>query len=248
MRKLLVCQHVAFEILGTLNPLLKDAGFRIRYVNFGRHPDAQPSLDGYHGLVLLGGPMSVDDVEEHPHLPTEVELVRDAIDRGIPVLGICLGAQLIARALGSKVGPNPEKEIGWHEVSVTEEGRRDPLLRHFRPTERIFQWHSDTFTIPKGAVHLAASETCAAQAFRYRANVYAFQFHLEVEEALIHRWLRVPIHRRELESLAGKVDPEAIRAETGRRVEHSQSLSRQVFGEFIKLFPVTARRRMLRSR
>src|SRR5688572_32749167 len=100
MRKLLVLQHVAHEILGTLNPLLKRAGFRIRYVNFGRHPEAQPSLDGYHGLVVLGGPMSVYEDHRFPHLITEMKLIEDAMQRNLPVLGICLGAQLIARHWG----------------------------------------------------------------------------------------------------------------------------------------------------
>jgi GMP synthase (glutamine-hydrolysing) len=248
MRKLLVCQHVAFEILGTLNPLLKDAGFRIRYVNFGRHPAARPHLDGYHGLVILGGPMGVQQVHEHPHLPTEVALVRDAIDRNIPVLGICLGAQLIAQALGARVGPNREKEIGWYDVELAPAGKEDPLLRHFRPRERIFQWHSDTFTLPRGAVHLAASAACGNQAFRYRNNVYALQFHLEVDEALIERWLRVPIHREELRHLHGKIAPEDIRRETPQRIERTKQLSRQVFGAFIDLFGIGPKRRMLRSR
>src|SRR5215510_9030136 len=90
MRKLLVCQHVPHEILGTLNPLLKHAGFRIRYVNFGRHPDAQPSLDGYNGLVILGGPMSAYDDQRFVHLSTEMKLIEAAMQRNLPVLGICL--------------------------------------------------------------------------------------------------------------------------------------------------------------
>ena len=235
MRKLLVCQHVAFEILGTLNPLFKRSGFRIRYVNFGRHPDAQPHLDGYHALVLLGGPMSVDDVRSHPHLQTEIRLIEEAVERGIPTLGICLGAQLIAKALGAHVRRNREKEIGWHDVSVTRAAQHDPLLSHFRPTERIFQWHSDTFDIPRGAAHLAVSESCENQAFRYRHNVYGFQFHLEVDEPLIDRWLRVPVHRQELESLNGKIDPDGIRRETASRIDHVKKLSDRTFGEFARL-------------
>jgi GMP synthase (glutamine-hydrolysing) len=248
MPKLLVCQHVPFEILGTLNPLFKGAGFRIRYVNFGRDPQAQPSLDGYGGLVILGGPMSVYDTAAHPHLDTEVRLVGDALERGVPLLGICLGAQLIARALGADVRPNADKEIGWYDVRVTGAGGTDPLFRHFRDSERIFQWHSDTFDLPRGAVHLAASPACRNQAFRYGTNVYGLQFHLEADEHLIERWLRVPVHRQEIESLNGKIDPEAIRHETPRRIERLKQLSRTTFGEFVRLLGLPARRRLHPSR
>ena len=121
MKKLLVVQHVAHEILGTLNPLLKRAGFRIRYVNFARYPEAEPSLDGYDGLIILGGPMSVYDADRFVHLTTELKLIEHAMERELPILGICLGAQLIAKALGASVYPNEEKEIGWYDVSPRDE-------------------------------------------------------------------------------------------------------------------------------
>ena len=248
MKKLLVCQHVAHEILGTLNPLFKRAGFRIRYVNFERHPHSLPSIDGYHGLVLLGGPMSVHDGERHPHLDVEVELVQRALDRGIPVLGICLGAQLIARALGARVEPNHEKEIGWYDVTVTAEAREDPLLSHFEIPERIFQWHGDTFEIPRGAVHLATSSVCSNQAFRYGDNVYGLQFHLEVDLPLIERWLRVPENRREIELLDGRVDCERIQWDSARYLDRLHLLSERTFGAFIELFGPHRRRRALPSR
>lgn len=242
MPRILVFQHVAFELLGTLNPLFKSYGFRIRYVNYSRDPEATPTLDGYHGLVVLGGPMGVEDGAEHPHLETEKERILHAIEAGVPVLGICLGAQLIAHALGAQVGPNPRKEIGWYDVSLTEEGRKDPVMRHFAETERIFQWHGDTFEIPPGAVHLARSPDCENQAFRYGTNVYGFQFHLEVDERVIERWLAVPVHRREIESLNGQIDPEAIRAETPDRIARLKRLSDRTFGEFIRLFGNLRRR------
>lgn len=248
MRKLLVCQHVPFEILGTLDPKFRGAGFRIRYVNFGRHPDARPKLEPYKGLVVLGGPMNIDQVREHPHLPTEVELIREALERDIPVLGICLGAQLIAKALGAKVEPNGKAEIGWYDVSVTKEGHKDPLLHRFRPKERIFQWHGDRFDVPRGAVLLATSSTCKNQAFRYGKNVYALQFHLEVDEALIERWLRVPVHRQQLESLEGEISAEKIREETPAHIGRLHALSDAAFGAFIDLFRLPVKRRVLPSR
>jgi GMP synthase (glutamine-hydrolysing) len=248
MKKLLVCQHVAFEILGTLDPLLRGSGFRIRYVNFSRYPDAEPSVDGYHGVVVLGGPMSADETDAYPHLATEIRLIEDAIDKGLPVLGICLGAQLIARALGASVGRNHEKEIGWYDVSPTGAGEEDPVFSHFAPTEKIFQWHGDTFDIPSGGVHLASSPSCENQAFRYGENVYGFQFHLEVDEATIERWLNVPIHRAELAELEGRIDPDVIREQTPLHIDALKRLSDRTFGEFVKGFGHKKRVRMLPSR
>ena len=167
MRRLLVFQHVPHEILGTLDPLLRDHGFRIRYVNFGRHPDAVPNLDRYHGLIVLGGPMNCDQVARHRHLATEVAAIQTAIRDGKPVLGICLGSQLLARALGAPVMRHHTREIGWYDVAPTEHGLADPLFRHFRASEKIFQWHGDTFAIPHGAVHLATSPACANHIYNF---------------------------------------------------------------------------------
>ena len=251
MKRLLIFQHVPSEILGTLNSLLKDRGFRIRYVNFGRHPDARPVVDRYHGLIVLGGPMHVhdiDDVEHYPHLVTEVELIQQAIAKDIPVLGVCLGAQLIAKALGASVQPNQVKEIGWYKIFPTPAGTEDPLVQHFGTAEKIFQWYSDTFTLPEGAVHLASSPTCPHQAFRYGTNVYGFQFHLEVDEALIERWLSIPVYQQELSSLQGRITAESIRRETAAYIQQSRQLGDRVFHHFLDLFQLPPRREALASR
>lgn len=248
MPRLLVFQHVPHEILGTLNPLLKRAGFRIRYVNFGRHPDAEPSLDSYHGLVVLGGPMSVNDTADYPHLATEMRLIEEALRRDMPVLGICLGAQLIAKTLGSSVYKSREKEIGWYDVATTPKGSSDPLLTHFEPQEKIFQWHGDTFELPRGALHLASSSLCEQQAFRYGEKVYALQFHLEVDQPMIERWLNVPSNSEEIEQLGGKIDAETIRRETPDYIQRLKTLSDRTFGGFIKLFGFEKTRRGLMSR
>lgn len=166
MAKIIVFQHVPFEILGTMNPLFKQQAIRIKYVNFGRHPDSHPNILGYDGLVVLGGPMNVDEVEQYPHLDTEIKCIRQAMANNIPILGICLGAQLIAKANGAKVKKNIQKEIGWYDVTPTEAGELDPLIKHFNGSEKIFQWHGDTFELPENAVHLASSKLCNNQAFR----------------------------------------------------------------------------------
>lgn len=248
MRRILIFQHVPHEILGSFDPMLREAGYRLRYLNFGRQPDAVPDISSYHGLVVLGGPMNCDQTARHPHLAVEVAAIRKAIDSGMPVLGICLGAQLIARALGARVSPNPVKEIGWYDVTPTAAGMQDPLFRHFGGTRKIFQWHGDTFEIPAGAVHLASSTACSNQAFRYGDNVYALQFHLEVDEALISRWLHTPVMAREVDCLGPGHAPARIQAETGAHIDASLELGRSVFGEYLRIFHSRPRRIALSSR
>ncbi len=239
-RKILICQHVAYELLGTLNPLLKRNGFRIRYVNFGRHPHARPLMEDYDGLVVLGGPMNCDEVEKYPNLAYEVELIRKAIDQNKPVLGICLGAQLMARALGASVTANPEKEIGWYPLELNDQGRTDSLLQYLAPQHSslfpVFQWHGDTFDIPKGATALASSPLCRNQAFKYGDKAYALQFHLEVDEAMIYRWLTIENNQEELEFLKDKINPQVIRDQTPQFISGLMSHGEQVFKAWMSLF------------
>ncbi len=248
MRKLLVYQHVPFEPLGTLDAQFRAAGFRIRYVNFSRLVEASPDVGRYHGLVVLGGPMSVNELDRYPHLSVEIESIRQAVDAGIPVLGICLGAQLIASALGARIRRNPVKEIGWFEVSPTPAGMEDALFSKFDGTEKIFQWHGDTFALPHGAQHLAESDACANQAFRVGERVYGVQFHLEADQALIRRWLTTSVHVRELAKIGSSVDPSRILADTTRYIDRATDLSKAFFGEFIERFYSRRRRVALPSR
>lgn len=247
-RKVLVFQHVPFEPLGTLNNMLKSAGFRIRYVNFSRDPHAHPEIGKYAGLIVLGGPMNVDQINSYPNLRREVSYIRKAIKFNIPVLGICLGAQLVAKALGASVKKNPVKEIGWYPVTVSSAAKDDPVLSHFSDTQHIFQWHSDTFELPEKAVHLAKSETCNNQAFRFGDRIYGFQFHLEVNRQLIDRWLTVPVNRKDLKSVSHQIQPERIRRDTDLHVDAMMDLAQRTFGSFIDLFGLPVKRRLLQSR
>lgn len=248
MRRLLVFQHVPFEILGIFHPMLKEAGFRIRYVNFARYPEARPRIEDYSGLVVLGGPMNADQYDEFPHLEWEVDAIARAADAGMPILGICLGAQLIARAFGARVNRRHSLEIGWYDVTPTQHASDDPLLSALDTSQPLFQWHEDALDLPDGAVHLASSQACGNQAFRVGDKVYGFQFHLEVDQPLIERWLNVPVHREELSDLRGEIDPAVIRAETETFIERSRTLGEAVFARFIDLFDLPVRRRMLRTR
>ncbi len=235
MGKLLVFQHVPYEILGTFDPMIRERGFRVRYINFGRDPHAEPNVTKYDGLIVLGGPMNVGQVDEYPHLATEMRALKTALEHDIPIMGICLGAQLLAKTLGAEVSRCPEKEIGWYDVTPTTEGLSDSVLRHFGGTRKIFEWHGDAFSNPPGAIQLAGSKAWPNQAYRYGNNAYGFQFHLEVDEALVHRWLATPRYVEELSALQGRTDAETIRRETATHIEDLKNLSKDVFGSFLDL-------------
>lgn len=247
MRKIIVFQHVAHEILGTLNPLLKSEKFRVRYINFHRTPEIRPTIDKYNGLVILGGHMGVYEAERYKHIKVEMELIEQALKKQIPILGICLGAQILAHVLGANVRKHTEKEIGWCDVHLTAEGKKDRLLEHFKPHEKIFQMHGDTFDIPKTAVHLAKSQICEGQAFCYKDKAYGLQFHLEVDGPMIKRWLKMPHNLKELESSNGKYSLQTIESETEKYLAHSVDLSTRTFSNFIKMFGLKERRTALGS-
>jgi GMP synthase (glutamine-hydrolysing) len=244
--KILVFQHVPYEPLGTLDPLLKQAGFRLRYVNFGRNPDERPSLDGYVALIVLGGPMNADDVDGYPHLATELELIREALQRDISIMGICLGAQLLAKALGGRVLAGAGREIGWYDVEVTDAGSEDQVLSTFGRRSEVFQWHDDVIELPPDVVHLARSDRCSAQAFRYGEHAYGFQFHLEADGALIERWLDVPQNQAAFAD--GQVDRQQIRSRIDDSIGSLMTLSNDTFSRWIERFDLQPRKRQLPSR
>ena len=163
---------------------------------------------------------------------------------GIPILGICLGAQMLAHVLGADVKRHSQKEIGWCDVELTKVGVNDPILDHFKAREKVFQLHGDTFDVPKTAEHLARSEICKGQAFRYGDKVYGLQFHLEVDGAMIQRWLQKPENTKDLN---GELTIEKIVADTDRYVANSLNLSNQAFLKFIKIFGLKERAKLLGS-
>jgi GMP synthase-like glutamine amidotransferase len=182
----LAFRHVPFEGLGYIETALESRGIGFDYCDLYL-PGAQlPDPSAYSGLIFMGGPMSVND--GLPYLAEEQRLIQRAIPAGIPILGICLGSQLIAKALGARVYRNREKEIGWFDIQLTEAGRSDAVLESLGSSERLFHWHSETFELPQKAERLAWSERTPQQAFRYGGSVYALQFHLEVTPAMIAEW------------------------------------------------------------
>ncbi|MBT3047984.1 MAG: gamma-glutamyl-gamma-aminobutyrate hydrolase family protein [Candidatus Thiodiazotropha sp.] len=169
-------QHVPFEGLGSIEDWLLLSGYEITATRFFESPDL-PRLEEIDLLIVMGGPMSVNDEHAYPWLAKEKNFIRSVIDAGKPVLGICLGAQLIAASLGSEIYPNSVKEIGWFPISAVK-SIPDSLFR-FPEETTVFHWHGETFDLPSGAVCTAKSKGCQNQAFQFGRKVIGLQFHLE---------------------------------------------------------------------
>lgn len=181
-----VLQHVSFEDEASIGTWAKDKGHHVtRTLLFNK--EKLPDSKDYDLLLVMGGPMSVHDEKEFPFLVPEKAFIRNAILEGKKVLGICLGAQLIAHVLGGAVTKNPEKEIGWFSVRMTEKAVPLRLLQGIPKVFTAFHWHGETFSVPRGAVSIAESDACANQGFVFQDRVLALQFHLESTEESVSR-------------------------------------------------------------
>ncbi len=184
--KILAIQNAPGEHLGYFEHVLEDLGLIYEYA----YPPRFPALRGFSRLIVLGGPMGVYEAGRYPFIQDETLYIRRAFSLGIPVLGICLGAQLMASSLGAEVFPGGKKELGWHSLRLTEEGEKDAVLGVLPREFNAFHWHGDTFTLPENTLHLASSRMYENQCFRYDTS-YALQFHLEVTEEMIREWVCV---------------------------------------------------------
>ncbi len=217
----LALQHVDVERLSLLEEVLAQKGIPARYLALHKGeplPRSLSDLEDVGAIVVLGGPMGVYEEEKYPWLADELRFLREALHAGFPVYGLCLGAQLMAAALGARVYPGEgKKEIGWFPVYLTPEAKEDPLLGDEAASFPVFQWHGDTFDIPGGAVHLASSARYPNQAFRWGARAYAFQFHLEISMEDISTWLDA--FAGDMKSPRSDADPEAIQGEAPLHME-----------------------------
>ncbi len=206
MMPVLILKNIKTEGPGTIEDFLKAEG--ISYSVIELETAEIPDAERFDNLVMMGGPMSVNESDIYPYITKEEELVREFIAKGKRVLGICLGAQIIAKALGAKVYKGPGPETGWLDIELTEAGIRDcrmkklaihPKAGDFWKRFKVFHWHGETFDMPEGAARLAKSDLYQNQAFRYGDNAYAFQFHIEVKKAMVYDWLKdEPIDQKKL--------------------------------------------------
>jgi GMP synthase (glutamine-hydrolysing) len=226
--EIVALRHVSFEHLGSLVPLARKWGHRIHYVEIGvddldRIESTEPDL-----LVVLGGPIAAYDNRHYPYLSRELALIEARLKSGLPLLGICLGAQLIARAMGARVYAGERAEIGWGPVRLTESGRQSCLASLGDDGAQVLHWHGDTFDLPSGTRGLAASEYYPNQAFTGDA-LLALQFHIEVVSAEIERWFIG--HAHEIAATPG-VTLEGLRADTASHGKALESLAAEVFREW----------------
>lgn len=224
--RVLAFRHVPFEGLGRIEAALAACGFAIDYADLYAPGAGELHPATYDALVFMGGPMSVND--DLPYLRLEEQLIRDAIDRGIPVLGVCLGAQLIAHALGAPVRRLPVKEIGWFDIGFAPDAMQDPLFEGFSGRETMFHWHGETFDLPPGAVLLASSDRCKHQAFRLGSQVYGLQFHPEVTPEMISDWWRQDENCGDVCELDGPIEP-------GHNAGRLEEISRVLFSRWCNM-------------
>ena len=234
MKPVLVIRNVSYETEGMLEPLLREQGLELDIVDFQQDPAADPRLEGYAGVVVMGGPMGANDTQRFPHLQKVERLCADAMERSVPLVGVCLGAQIMAKTLGSEVRANPVREVGWYDLTTTGAASRDPLFSGLDAQEVVLQWHGDTFDLPGEATLLASSPDCPNQAFRYGENAYAIQFHLEILQPMIEEWVQRDAARGWL-SAQGRISAARILADTRAHMARSMELGRQVYSRFARL-------------
>ena len=223
--RVLAFRHVPFEGLGLIEPALRLRHIEVDYADLYQPGAATPDIGRYDALIFMGGPMSAND--DLPFLRQEMTFIRQAIARRQPILGICLGSQLIARAMGATVRRNSAKEIGWYGLQFTPAAAGDRLFDGLAQ-ETVFHWHGETFDLPPGAELLASSNLCHNQAFRAGEHVYGLQFHLEVTPEMIADWCLQDENCGDVREPEAAINPSFNAARMA-------ALSAQVFGKWCEL-------------
>lgn len=231
MKGVLVLQHTPCETLGTMEGILRAAETSYHYVATHNDEPVPAEMADEAGLIVMGGPMGVYEYSKYPFLRDEMRLIEAALKLGKPVLGVCLGSQLLAAVLGAEVTKSEKKELGWHPVTLTEDAESDRLFAGVAPNFWPFHWHGDIFPLPAKAVRLASSRQTTNQAFRYGTNAYGILFHLEVTQHQITQMLLD--FADELREAGGK--PGDITEQTPTHLPVLQNISGTVFGRWAEM-------------
>ncbi len=229
MKKAIAIRHVAFEDAGILTELLRDRGITLHYLEAGVD-DLGPATDA-DLLLVLGGPIGIYEIDRYPFLKRELSIIETAVKKDVPTIGICLGCQALAAVLGARVYPGREKELGWDEMTLTGDGKASPLGAI--DGVRVLNWHGDTFDLPVGATRLASSKITPNQAFVYGPRVLALQFHVELSQRNMEKWLIG--HTMELTNC--KADLGKIRNETARYAPAANAAGTRLFDDWLDALP-----------
>ncbi len=226
-----VLQHIGCETLGTIADALSSAKLSVKTIRPFEGMAIPKGMEGATGLIVMGGPMGVYDHPQYPFLSEEMRLIEQALSEEKPILGVCLGSQLLAATLGAAVVPGEKKEIGWHPVQLSPEGERDRLWSGIEPLFTGYHWHGDIFQLPEGAVPLARSAQTEHQAFRYGSHAYGFLFHMEVTEQIIGEM--VETFSEELRE--SRIEGQEILRKIPDHLPRLQEIGGVVFGRWARL-------------
>ena len=232
--RVLVLQHIACEHPGVFSEVMRERGAEPIAVEVDEG-DPLPDWREFDALLAMGGPMGAGDDADHPWLASERTLVREAVEAGRPFLGVCLGVQLLAAALGARVYAAERPEVGLLDVALTAEGRADPLFAGLGDRFVSLQWHGDTFDLPADAVRLASSPLIANQAFRAGERAYGVQFHLEVTGEMAVEWGSIPAYRESLAATLGDAAGAEFIADVERRSAELHRPARRLFENWLEL-------------
>ena len=234
MTEILFVRCDASETFGVAPAAVEAAGATVRVWNALDTDDPRPQLHGIDGVVVFGSTFNVEHADEQPFIKETADLIREAIDRRIPYLGVCFGGQLLAWALDAQVGEGPIREIGFEPIRPTADAVHDPLFSHLVDGDMAFQWHRDAFALPKGATLLVAGDQVPHQAFRVGELAWGTQFHCEVNRSELEFWLEAFAAEGDLKVDWGK-SPEQVREEASRFIAEHESRGREVFEQFTNL-------------
>jgi GMP synthase (glutamine-hydrolysing) len=230
MRPLLLVQNDPVETYGVALQALETAGAEVIMLDATDPAAPRPALGDLSGVVMFGGTMNVDEVDAFPFLKENRDLTREAVERGVPYLGICLGAQMLARAMDAPVHLADVKEVGFEPLRLLPEGTRDPLVSAWADGDMAFQWHQDTMELPDGAEALATGDRIEVQAYRLGERAWATQFHLEIDAAELELWLEA-VSDMDLRAEWGK-SHEEVRAEAARFMAAHEARGSELFARF----------------
>jgi GMP synthase (glutamine-hydrolysing) len=228
---ILVFQHLRIEPTAIIGEMIAAAGHALHVVAIDQGDSIPKTLVGYDGLVVMGGPMSAGD-SHLAYIMDEIALLKQAIKVDFPVLGLCLGAQLLAKAAGAEIIASPVREFGWFPVYQTDDSENDPLFSRLGAELTVFQWHGETFTLPNTATLIATHPDVPQQAFRIGSSQYGLQFHIEVNEAIIESWIEAGESERE--ALGGK-GIAVIREQTSECLPAAHAFCRQMVSAWLSL-------------